>query len=313
MKWIGSVSVNSLRYNKKMRIVTKFNLVSLGVSTIAMGSTGYLSYSILQENAKREVIHHAGMMLEAALAIRSYTVSQIRPLLSEQLKSHFLPQSVPAYAATQSFDRLRADHPDYSYKEATLNPTNLRNRAVDWENDIIRTFRDHPERNQIIGVRSTPTGPSLYLARPIQVKKEDCLSCHGQASEAPQTMLALYGSNNGFGWKMHEIVGAQIVSVPMSLPQHSADLAFIKFMGMLAAIFLTMIILLNVMLRRIILKPVIQIANVANEISMGNMQITEFDETGKDELSILAASFNRMRRGLQKAMRMLEDNNQKFH
>ena len=296
-----------------MRIVTKFNLVLIGVSAVAMGCTGYLSYSILQENAKREVIHHAGMLLETALAIRGYTVSEIDPLLVDQMKTHFLPQSVPAYAATQSFDKVRQDHPDYSYKEATLNPINLRNRAVDWENDIIRAFRDHPQRRQIIGVRTTPTGPSLYLARPIQVKSQNCLSCHGVASEAPQTMLTLYGSNNGFGWKLNEIVGAQIVSVPMSLPQHSADLAFIKFMSMLAAIFLIMLILLNVMLRRIILKPVIRIAAQADEISMGNMQVTEFDESGKDELSTLAVSFNRMRRSLQKAMRMLEDKNQKFH
>jgi methyl-accepting chemotaxis protein len=296
-----------------MRIVTKFNLVLFGVSAVAMGCTGYMSYTILQENAKREVIQHAGMLLETALAIRGYTSSEIDPLLVDQMKTHFLPQSVPAYAATQSFEKVRQDHPDYSYKEATLNPINLRNRAVDWENDIIRAFRDNAAREQIIGVRTTPTGPSLYLARPIQVKSESCLSCHGKASEAPQTMLALYGSNNGFGWKMNEIIGAQIVSVPMSLPQHSAQLAFIKFMGMLAAIFLTMIILLNVMLRRIILKPVIQIAAQANDISMGNMQATEFNESGKDELSTLAVSFNRMRRSLQKAMRMLEDKNQKLN
>ena len=29
-------------------------------------------------------------------------------------------------------------------------------------------------------------------------------------------MIALYGSQNGFGWKPGEIIGAQIVSVPMS-------------------------------------------------------------------------------------------------
>jgi HAMP domain-containing protein len=290
-----------------MRIVTKFNLVLISVSAVAMACTGYVSYSILQENAKREVIQHAGMMLEAAVAIRGYTVSEIRPLLTEQMKYHFLPQSVPAYAATQSFEKLREQHPAYSYKEATLNPTNPRNRAVDWENDIIRAFRDNPGMKQIIGVRNTPTGQSLYLSRPIQVKKQSCLTCHGKTSDAPKTMLTQYGKRNGFGWKMNEVVGAQIVSVPMSLPQRSANLAFIKFMSMLAAIFLTMIILLNIMLRRIIIKPVIRIATQANKISMGNMQASEFDESGKDELSTLAASFNRMRRSLQKAMSMLEE------
>ena len=31
-------------------------------------------------------------------------------------------------------------------------------------------------------------------------------------------MLDLYGIANGFGWKMNEIIGAQIVSVPMTVP-----------------------------------------------------------------------------------------------
>ncbi|MBI1425072.1 MAG: DUF3365 domain-containing protein [Gammaproteobacteria bacterium] len=296
-----------------MRIITKFNLVLISVGAIAMASSGYVSYYILQENAKREVITHAGMMMEAALAIRGYTISEIRPLLADQMQTHFLPQTVPAYAATTSFGKLREDHPDYSYKEATLNPTNPRDRAVDWENDIIRSFRDHSDQHQIIGTRMTPTGPSLYLARPITINNPQCLSCHNVPSEAPQSMLARYGSNNGFGWKLHETVGAQIISVPMSLPQHHALLAFYKFMAMLGSIFLLMIILLNIMLRSIILKPIVRIAAVADEVSMGNMQVTEFDASGKDELSTLASSFNRMRRSLQKAMRMLEDSQQKFH
>ncbi len=296
-----------------MRIAAKFNLVLISIMLLALAGAAVISYDMLHKNARREVISHAGMMLEAALAIRGYTVGEISPLLQEQMKYKFLPQSVPAYAATQSFNKLRETHAEYSYKEATINPTNPRNRAVDWENDIIRVFRDQPERNEVIGVRQTPTGSSLYLSRPIKIKKQDCLRCHGHVNAAPETMIDLYGSNNGFGWKMDEVVGAQIVTVPMSLPTENANLAFIKFMGMLIAIFITMIIMLNVMLRKIIIKPIILMAKQANEVSMGNMTSAEFTEAGKDELSTLGASFNRMRRSLHKAIRMLEETGPRMH
>lgn len=32
---------------------------------------------------------------------------------------------------------MRKSYPDYSYREATLKPTNLMDRANDWETDII--------------------------------------------------------------------------------------------------------------------------------------------------------------------------------
>jgi len=289
-----------------MKLATKFNLTLLIVLALSLAATAYLAYFILQKNAKNEVIQHAGMMLETALAVRGYTVGEIRPLLKEQMKSNFLPQSVPAYAATQSFNKLREKHPEYSYKEATLNPTNLRDRATDWEADIIQAFSMDEKRSEIIGVRETPTGPSLYLARPIRIKNKGCLTCHSTSSAAPVTMLAKYGSVNGFGWNMNEVVGAQIVSVPMTLPIQMANKTFITFISLLIVIFLIILIVINLMIRQIITKPLLGITRMANDVSMGKMDAPEFSISTKDEVAVLAASFNRMRRSLQKAMNMLE-------
>ncbi len=290
-----------------MKLTVKFNLVLILVFAIGLGITGVLSWNILQENARKEVIERAGLMMEAALAVRSYTVSEIRPLLALQMTKEFLPQSVPAYAATQSFSKLREKHPEYTYKEATLNPSNPRNRAVDWENDIVQEFRNNPEHKEIIGVRDTPTGQSLYLARPMQIKHPGCLSCHSTIEAAPKTLLKKYGTANGFGWKMDEIVGARIVSVPMTVPLQKAQDAFRTFMGSLIGVFVAIIVILNLMLRAIVIAPVTKMSRIAHEVSKGNMEAPEFSERGKDEISILAASFNRMRRSLEKAMKLLED------
>ena len=290
-----------------MKLTLKFNLVLILVFAVGLGITGGLSWNILQENARKEVIERAGLMMEAALAVRSYTVSEIRPLLALQMTKEFLPQSVPAYAATQSFSKLREKHPEYTYKEATLNPSNPRNRAVDWENDIVQEFRNNPEHKEIIGVRDTPTGQSLYLARPMQIKHPGCLSCHSTIEAAPKTLLKKYGTANGFGWKMNEIVGARIVSVPMTVPLQKAQDAFRTFMGSLIGVFIAIIVILNLMLRAIVIAPVTKMSRIANEVSKGNMEAPEFSERGTDEISVLAASFNRMRRSLEKAMKLLED------
>ena len=56
-----------------------------------------------------------------------------------------------AYAATEVFNDLHRRYPDYSYKEATLNPTNLQDRATGWEADLIYRFRNKPDQTEYTG------------------------------------------------------------------------------------------------------------------------------------------------------------------
>jgi HAMP domain-containing protein len=287
-----------------MGLRLKFNLVLLLVFAIGLGVTGYISYDLLHRNARDEVLRNAGVMMEAALSMRGYTNTQIRPLIpySEEV---FHPQSVPAYSATEIMTSLRKKYADYSYKEATLNPTNPRNKAVEWETDIVNAFRNAPDRGEISGVRETPTGQSLYLARPFQIKDKACLACHTTAAQAPPAMVKIYGPSNGFGWKHMEVIGAQIVSVPMSLPIQNANRAFYTFMVSLSAVFLVLFVILNIMMSLFIVRPITSMSDAASKISTGDMDIAEFPETGKDEVATLAKSFNRMRRSLAKAIEML--------
>lgn len=287
-----------------MGLRLKFNLVLLLVFTIGLGVTGYISHDLLHRNARDEVLRNAGVMMEAALSMRSYTVTQLRPLIpySDEV---FHPQSVPAYSATEIMAALRKKYADYSYKEAALNPTNPRNRAVEWETDIVNVFRNNPERGEISGIRDTPTGQSLYLARPFQIKDKACLVCHTTAAEAPAAMVKIYGPSNGFGWKHMEVIGAQVVSVPMTLPTQNANRAFYTFMISLSAVFLALFVILNVMMSLLIVKPITNMSAAADKISTGDMDIAEFNEAGKDEVALLGKSFNRMRRSLAKAIDLI--------
>lgn len=245
--------------------------------------------------------------MESAMAVRQYTVKEVRPLLAVQTKRQFLPQTVPAYAAMRNIHGLRDRYPEYTYKEATLNPTNPVDRATDWEASITEHFRNADDVDELVGTRESPTGPHLYLARPIRVADPGCLVCHGAVQDAPKTMVDLYGDANGFGWKLNEVVGSQIVSVPMSIPLDRAVRAFETFMLLTGGVFVALAVVLNLLLHRIVIRPVMRMSAIAEDISMGNMDAPEFSATGTDEIGSLSQSFNRMRRSLVNAMKMLNE------
>src|SRR3989442_588426 len=176
-----------------MGLRLKFNLVMLVVFIVGLVGTGYLSYELLHRNARDEVLRNAGVMMEAALSMRGYTVGKVRPLLPHD-PDKFLPESVPAFAATE------------------------------------------------------------------------------------------------------------IMWVPMALPIRNANRAFVTFMSSLTVVFAVLFVLLNVMLTILIVQPITQLSMTAEQMSKGRLDVPDFSDKGRDEVSQLGQAFNRMRRSLDKAI-----------
>lgn len=309
-----------------MRLLAKFSVIFAVVFGLGLVAAAVLFHSSLQRSAREQVLYQAQIMMDTALAMRTYTTEQVRPVLNDLAQPYnaqandaisricareaasrrvFRPQIVPAFAATEVFNYLRKKYPDYFYKEASLNPTNPRNRVVDWEEDILNVFRNRPDLMLLDGERMTPLGKSLFLAKPMRAGKS-CLECHTTPAEAPQEMVKLYGPANGFGWKENEIIAAQIVSVPVSLPVEMANRSFRRLLVSLVVVGIVTLLVLDMLLYFTVVRPVSRFARRADEISKGQMDVPELPVKGHDEISILAASFNRMHRSLAAAMKMLE-------
>lgn len=289
-----------------MKLLLKFNLVFLLVFVTGLAISGAIARNLLQRDAEAEVVDRARLLMEKAMVVSAYTANQIAPLLATQMKYTFLPQSIPAYSSTEVVNALQKTYPDYSYKPAMLNPTNPRDRAVAWEEDVINQFKKAPELKEFIGQRDTPAGPALYIARPIRISNPNCLQCHSTPDAAPKTLVDKYGPGNGFGWTLNDTLGAQVVSVPMTLPLARADRAFGVVLAMLAGVFLLIGGALNLMLWKLVIQPVSRLSALSDRVSMGELDAPEFVTTSKDEIGVLADSFGRMRKSLVHAMKMLE-------
>jgi protein-histidine pros-kinase len=289
-----------------MGLRAKFNLAIVAAFAVGVALTGYLLQQMFLANARAEVLQNARIMMTAADSVRTFTDKFIVPLAAQADPAKFYPATVPSFAAQTTFRDVQSRFPDYAYREPTLNPTSPTDRPADWEADYINGFRNNATLKELVGDRETPTGPSLSLARPIAVGNADCLTCHSTPDRAPPAMLAIYGRNNGFGWQLHEIVGAQVVSVPMALPLQKARQAFIAFMAVLLAMLVLVLVIMNVLLHYMVIRPVSRVSRIANAVSLGEADVPEYEHRGRDEIAVLSTSFNRMRRSLDSAMRMLE-------
>jgi HAMP domain-containing protein len=286
----------------------KFNLAILVAFALGFCITGVLLKANFEESARAQSIQNARVMMSAANAVRHYTIQEVEPIVGLERDGKFITASVPSFAAQATFRTLSAEFPAFAYKEAVLNPTNPTDRATDWEADIVNAFRHSTTQKEVVVERGTPTGESLTLARPISVSESACLSCHSQPAAAPAAMLASYGNANGFGWHLHEIVGAQIVSLPLAVPMGKAHQSLLLFLGLLTAVFLLMLLVLNVLLHYLVIRPVARMSAIATQVSLGDMTAEQFNARGRDEVASLSSAFNRMRRSLETALHLLDEN-----
>lgn len=291
----------------KLSLAVKFNVVFLIVFIVGFVASSLFANALLQQSARAESLDKARMLMGAAAATSVYTSDQIVPLLENRLKFGFLPQSIPSFAATEQLQQLLKSYPDFLYKEATLNPTNPRDRATGWEANVVNQLRGKPETKELIGERADDNGPSLFVAQPIQITDPACLACHTSPETTPKSVVDRYGPLNGFGWKLNEIIGARLVSVPLAVPLQRASDMLHTFMIAMLGIFVFLFCALNVMVYLFVTRRLKHMSALADRVSLGEVDVPELDVRGHDELARMGQSFVRMRTSLVSAMHMLED------
>jgi HAMP domain-containing protein len=292
---------------KNLNLKQKFTILLLVILTFGLSLSGFALSSLLRENAKQDISSTALMLMQTMSSVRKYTSTQVNPELADKLATEFLPQSVPAYSAREVFEILRktADYRDFFYKEATLNPTNLRDKADGFETEVVERFRNKSDIKEVSGFRSLPGGDIFYIARPLPISEESCLKCHSVPEAAPQSMITLYGTANGFGWKLNEIVGAQIISVPANNVISKANQSSLVIILIVSAIFIATILLVNLFLNRQVVMPLKRMTRIAEEVSTGHMEV-EFEQMSNDEIGNLAKAFKRMQLSLEMAMKRIK-------
>ncbi len=286
--------------------------VNLILAIIFVGGTGLSWFGItyiMARQAEAQIGTASEMLRKSMNAVRDYTGSNVSPRLkpAQATSPTFLRETVPGFAAREVFESLRLTEgfDEFRYKEASPNPTNPRDRADDFEESLVAWFVSHPDLKTKTGFREVEGKKLFYSASPLTVTKPSCLECHSNPEAAPPSMITEYGRDNGFGWHLHQIIAAQVVYLPAArvLDQGQQDAR--RVVLLFAEIFGVVILLINMLLRRNVIRPLNHLAAATAAVGRGAEHSERFEETeaGRslresghrgDELGRLAGTFGLM-------------------
>ncbi len=294
-----------------MKIGTKVNLILIIVFVSGLLISGIALSNVLQTKAQNEVSSKALILMQIANSVRTYTNERVQPLLLPRVdtQEQFIPESIPSFATREVFEILRKnkEYGNFIYKDATLNPTNLRDKTDDFEAKIVERFRQNPNLKDLSDYRTISGEKLFYSARPFSIQDKSCLRCHTTPELAPKSQIATYGKEGGYGWKLNEILGAQIVYIPAEDILKSANQSLMIVLGVVGVIFTAIVLIMNQLLKKVVLQRIKTIATVAEKVSVGDMN-ANFAKQSKDEIGDLAEAFNRMKYSLEIALNMLNKN-----
>jgi methyl-accepting chemotaxis protein len=295
----------SFRFSQ-LKLGPKFSTLLLSVFIIGSIMGGLVLSNALQHKAETQVSTQGLMLLQTIDSVRNYTDMEIRELLAAPLaEDDFLPQTVPSYSSRRVFEMLhdQAGFTDVAYKEAMYNPTNPLDLADEFELELIDFFQANPTVQEVSDFRTVPNqGSFFYSARPIAIQNPSCLECHGRPEDAPRAMIDMYGSENGFGWEVGSIAGAQVVYVPAADVFQAARQSSVTIMGVFLGVFAIAVLSLNNLLKPTVIRPIQDLAHISQRLTSGETdddsqrQDARLDAvaTRGDELGQLAKIFQRM-------------------
>jgi HAMP domain-containing protein len=310
---------------RNFKLATRFTLLLSLVFIVTTIISGITLSNALEHRAEQEINDRGEIVLQMVDSVRDYTENNVSPLLTSKLETQeeFISETVPTFSVRKVFDYL-SQHPEYKnfiYKDATLNPTSPRDKADDFETSIIERFQKEPGKDNLSGFRTLYGDKLFYSARPFAIKKQSCLRCHSTPEEAPKSLIMTYGDKNGFGWKLNEVIGTQIIYVPANKVFDNAHKTFSLVLTIFLIIFTIVILFINLLLQQNVIQPIKPLAELAKKFTTDSItsdigietEIQQIDIITKrtDELGQLGKVFQRMIREIhireQKLKQQVQD------
>jgi hypothetical protein len=307
---------------KNLDLGKKLTILMITIFLIGILVIGMISYKIFIGYAEQELNGKADLLISTLDSVRKYNSDKITPLLKTQSDQAFLRESIPSYATNKVFqifvNTYKNDYGDYIYKNAMLNPTNIKDDLASSEETKIigilkqqdeELAKEQQEKNFYQGYSTIYGEKYFYTARPIKITNASCLSCHSTLAKAPPSLQALYqkgiyGENNGLGWRLNTVIGTKVVYVPATKVYKVANKNFAIMLSLFIGIFISVLFLTNLWLKKYVVLPINRMTKVAEAVSLGDLE-ANFEKRSDDEIGRLAEAFTRLKESFVIAMRRL--------
>ena len=289
-----------------MGIRTKFIIIITVLSLLATVAIGYTSYMLSRQSAIAEAKSKGEIIYNYISASARFFGKEQYPLIEELVddKDIFIPELMSKFVVSRmEYEMFQETLDGYEFKQATLDPLWPQNKADAEERKVIQFFAANPTQLEKQGMMDKNGDKFFYTARPIKVTKEFCLTCHGDPANAPSDQRDIYGTENGYNWKMDSTVGVSIVYISISKTLEDAKQSALKIFLVGVGCLLVTIICIWVFLDRVVVAPIIRLSGSAKDISIGKNLCDSIHTSSNDEIGGLANSIDRMRISVNKLLK----------
>ncbi|MDJ1182798.1 c-type heme family protein [Roseofilum casamattae] len=281
-------------------------LVTLISLIIIMAIGGWNLNQLQHDVLEQEAQNRTELVLHFTQASQDYVTESLRPSVEQLGEDMPLEAISGAFATRKIVELFNTQFPEYIYKPATINPTNLIDRANEFEETIIERFRKNKKLEKITGYTVIDDEERFYLASPVRVFSS-CLRCHGNPDDAPRSIVQRYGRTNGFGWKVADIVGAITIYVPTADLRENFAATLNNLWGTFIILTLVVSTILYFWFGRLVGSRLEHISEVMSKTANNPNQKFRIRDRADDEIGIMARSFNHMSDSLYSLYTKLED------
>ncbi len=289
----------------------KISLPILLFGAIAGLATGIYTYKTEVDKAVYTTEEKVNAAITFSDSSREYVRKTLRPLIFDFLgrakgcvqEDFILEAQSSSFFTASIFNMVNEKMPDFKLRQVAYNPINPKNNPTPEEAKIIN-FMKATNQKEYVGVVES-NGQRYFLHAFGKVAEAGCMTCHSTREAMPKSLIAKYNPPYDPNWKVGELVGAVMVSVPFEAIILRAQLnGLIRGLAVFG-IFLAITLFILITLDRLVFKPVEELQRKAEEIAKGNVDEPIEVKSG-DEIGKLAESFERMRVSIKKVMDLLK-------
>lgn len=291
---------------KRSRITTKLNWLLFSLYLVIVGisipTTYFYTKNQILDQANREL----SLLVDMVRSVRNVVREDTRPYFLA--RSEFFPpvvsSTVMAKTVASKFAKLR---PEYYIRIVSDNPLNSENLPTSAEAAILNRFRTANAPKSIVETGTLRNETYLISAAPASARK-GCLVCHGAYTDAPSQITDSYGTVSGFGYQEGSVVGASVVGVPMANLMELVLVRSLTILVVTTVIFSLIFLFINSLVKRSIVRPLLEISESARSVSRGNIS-DSISMDRNDEIGDLAHSIELMRRSLVLMVKKVSEKN----
>jgi signal transduction histidine kinase len=289
---------------RRFTLSTKF-MLGLGIILFTGISVfSFLSYDYLKQMYIREAYEKTDIVLGHIDATMEYARDELRPQVFQIAPGNLFIRQVmsSSFMNRGIMKRFAKKFPRYIYRRVAIDPMNPKNKADVFEKGFINRFRKEPGAKHRWKGLVTRNGEEYFLHVKGVVMEKQCLLCHGDPAASPPSITRHYGKVHGRHWKVGEVVGLESIAAPVSdafRRLREVALSFFLF-GVLGMA--TLFAVLNYFHYRVAVVPLKRVSAFFKDVVNRHRGLDiHLDAQDYEEVSDLAASFNRMMGYLKKS------------